>query len=383
MKKVISIVMVIIFAFFPAGCSKTKQEIEKLSIVLAAGFDLNEKGEYIYSAQILSADKPASKTMSNKPSSNVVVFTSTGSTPYDAINHMSTSLGKNLFFGHSSYVILGKRLAESGISLVLDTTLRSANSRPDQPLFVSKNTALDIIKTVSTDEKIPANIIDNIIKFQKGKGFATITSRLEIANAMSSKTAAPVTGIINIEKRKNADNIFRLAGTGVFKKDKLIGYMDEKETRGMQWIKGNVQSGSLMAYTPDNKQITFDILKSKSTVKPIIKNNNITMQINIKEEANIIELTKDIDLIKNPDKIKYLNELQNKAIKSEVQLALDTAQKKLKADVFDFGENVHRHYPKLWKSTESNWQNIFPKLKVEVNVDSSIKRPGIISKPIS
>ena len=109
-----------------------------------------------------------------------------------------------------------------------------------------------------------------------------------------------------------------------------------------------------MAYTPDNKEITFDILKSKSTVRPVVKNNNITMQINIKEEANIIELAKDIDLIKNPDKIKYVNELQNKAMKSEVQLALETAQKKLKADVFDFGENVHRHYPKLWKSTESN-----------------------------
>ncbi|PJI10430.1 MULTISPECIES: Ger(x)C family spore germination protein [Clostridium] len=382
MKKVISIVMVIIFTLFSVGCSKTKQEIEKLSVVLAGGFDINEKGEYIYSAQILNVNKPASKTMSNKSSSNVVVFTSKGSTPYDAINHMSTSVGKNLFLGHSSYVVVGRRLAENGISLLLDTTLRVASTRPDQPLFVSKGTALDIIKTVSADEKIPANAIGNIVKFQRGKGYATITSRLDMANELSSKTAAPVTGIIDIEERKNADNVFRLAGTGVFKKDKLIGYMDKKETRGMQWIKGNVQSGSLIAYTPDNKEITFDILKSKSTVKPVIKNNKITMQINIKEQANITELTKDIDLIKNPEKIKYLNEIQNRAIKNEVQLALDAAQKKLRADVFDFGGNVHRHYPKLWKSTESKWQNIFPNLKVEVNVDSSIKRPGIISKPI-
>lgn len=56
--------------------------------------------------------------------------------------------------------------------------------------------------------------------------------------------------------------------------------------------------------------------------------------------------------------------------------------KKLKADIFHFGSKVHRQYPKFWKTAESDWENIFPNLNVEVNVDSSVKRPGIISKPI-
>lgn len=382
MKKFISIIMIVIFSLSQTGCSQTKQEIEKLSIILATGFDLTKEGKYLFSAQILSTDKPTSKSTSNKPSSNVVVFTSVGNTPYDAINHMSTSVGKNLFFGHSAFIIVGNHLAENGISLVIDTSLRYTNTRPDYPLFITKGNALDIIKAVTADEKIPANAIGNIIKFQASKGYTPITSRLDFANALSSKTAAPVTGIISLNQTKNTDNVFKLVGTGVFKEDKLIGYMDKKETRGMQWIKGKVKSGNLTAYTSDNKSITFDILKSKSAIKPIVKNNEITMQINIKEEANIIEMNADIDLMKNLDKIKYLNNLQNKAIKNEVILALNAAQNKFKADIFDFGGSVHRHYPKLWNNIESHWKTIFPNLKVEVNVDSSIKRPGIISKPI-
>lgn len=382
MKKFISIIMIVIFTLSETGCSQTKQEIEKLSIVLAIGFDLNKEGKYIFSAQILSTDKPTSKSVSNKPPSNVVVFTSVGDTPYDAINHMSTSLGKNLFFGHSAFIIVGNHLAENGISLVLDTALRSTSTRPDYPLFITKRNALDIIKTSTADEKIPANAIGNLVKFQASKGYSPITSRLDFANALSSKTAAPVIGIISLNQNKNTDNVFKLVGTGVFKGDKLIGYMDKKETRGMQWIKGKVKSGNLTGYTSDNKSITFDILKSKSTIKPIVKDNEITMQINIKEEANIIEMNTDIDLMKNPDKIKDLNNLQNKAIKDEVILALNAAQNNFKADIFDFGGNIHRHYPKLWKGMEKNWETIFPKLKVEINVDSSIKRPGIISKPI-
>lgn len=382
MKKFISIIMIVIFTLSETGCSQTKQEIEKLSIVLAMGFDLNKEGKYIFSAQILSTDKPTLKSTSNKPPSNVVVFTSVGDTPYDAINHMSISLGKNLFFGHSAFIMVGGNLAENGISLVIDTSLRSNSTRPDYPLFITKGNALDIIKAVTADEKIPSNAISNLVKFQAGKGYSPITSRLDFANALSSKTAAPVIGIISLNQNKNTDNVFKLVGTGVFKEDKLIGYMDKKETRGMQWIKGKVQSGNLIGYTKDNKEITFDILKSKSTVKPIEKNNEIIIQINIKEEANIIEMAKDIDLMKNPDKIKDLNNLQNKAIKDEVILALNAAQNKFKADIFDFGGNIHRHYPKLWNSMESNWETIFPKLKVEINIDSSIKRPGIISKPI-
>lgn len=72
----------------------------------------------------------------------------------------------------------------------------------------------------------------------------------------------------------------------------------------MQWINGKVQSGNLIVQTPDSGMITFDILKSKATVKPILKNDNITIKINIKEEANVVEMTEDIDVMKTPDKIK-------------------------------------------------------------------------------
>lgn len=380
MKKFTAIIMIIILVPSITGCSKTKQEINNLSVILAIGFDLTPEGKYLFSAQILNTQKQNYRA--KKAPSNVVVFSSEGNSPYDAMNHMSTSLGKNLFLGHSSYVIVGSRLAENGISLVLDSTLRSPDSRPNRPLFVTKGNALDIVKAVTTDEKIPANVIDNILKFQIDKGYVPLTSRLDFANALESKTAAPIAGMINLEKNINAENTFKVSGTAVFKEDKLIGYLDKKETRGMQWINSKVKAGNLVVQTKNIGTIGFDILDSKAAIKPIIKNNNVTMQINIKEKSNIIEMTENIDPMKNPDTLKKLSQLQNKAIKGEIELTLNTAQKKLKADIFDFGSKIYRDNPKFWNAIKGNWQNIFPNLKVEVNVDSSIKRPGIISKPI-
>lgn len=380
MKKFTAIIMIIILMPSITGCSRTKQEINNLSILLAIGFDLTPEGKYLFTAQILNTQKQNYR--SKKAPSSVVVFSSEGNSPYDAMNHMATSLGKNLFLGHSAYIIVGSRLAENGISLVLDSALRSPDTRPNRPLFVTKGNALDIVKAVTTDEKIPANVIDNILRFQIDKGYVPLTSRLDFATALESKTAAPIAGMINLEKNINADNTFKVSGTAVFKKDKLIGYLDKKETRGMQWLNSRVKAGNLVVQTKDNGIISFDILESKTTIKPIVKNNNVTMQVNVKEKSNIIEMTEDIDPMKNPEKLKKLSELQNKAIKSEIELTLNTAQKKLKADIFDFGGKIHRDNPKFWNIIKGNWEKIFPELKIEVNVDSSIKRPGIISKPI-
>lgn len=376
MKRFIVIILIVLFALSSTGCSRTKQEINNISVVLAVGFDLTPENKYIFEAQILNTQS------SKKSPSNVVVFTSTGDTPYDAINRMSTSLGKNLFFGHSAYIIVGDRLSQNGVSLIIDALLRNPDTRPDRPFLATKGNALDIIKAITIDEKVPASSIDNILKFQVGKGFVPLTTRLDFANALGSKTAAPIAGMINLEKNIKADNTFSVAGTAVFKKDKLAGYLDKKETRGMQWVNGKIKTGNLVVETKNMGIITFDVLNTNSKIKPIINNDSITMQINIKVKSNIIEMTENLDLMKNPDEIQYLNKLQNKAIESEVKLTLQKAQKIFKADIFDFGSIIHRSNPKLWNTIKNDWQDIYPNIKVEVTVDSSIKRPGSISKPI-
>lgn len=42
----------------------------------------------------------------------------------------------------------------------------------------------------------------------------------------------------------------RAGGTAVFKKDKLVGWLDNAETRGLLWVLGKVQSGILVVPAP-------------------------------------------------------------------------------------------------------------------------------------
>lgn len=385
MKKFISIFIIIIFIITSTGCKESKQEINQMGIVLTSGFDLSPDGKYIITSQILNTQKgssSASQQNAQQSSPEVAVFTSLGENPVTATTNLSETYGKPLFFGHAKYVVLGEKLAKSGVSLLMDLVFRLRTARPDTIILVTKGKASDIIKASVPDEKIPADKVENLAMFQSSKGYSPNISRLQFANVLLNKTGAPILGVINIKNEFNTDNVFDLSGTAVFKGDKLIGYMDINETRGLQWINGKVQSGTIKASFPNGDIANFYILKSKSKIKPILKDGSLSMQINITEEGNLIEMSAPLNPMENYKIMDELSTLQANAIKSEVLLALNAAQKQYKADVFGFGKIVSENYPDFWDKIKSNWPSIFPNLKIDVNITSQVKRPGIISKPM-
>ncbi|PJI10432.1 MULTISPECIES: Ger(x)C family spore germination protein [Clostridium] len=385
MKKNISIFMIIVFMTAFTGCKESKQEINQMGTVLATGFDLTEDGKYIITVQILNPQgggSDTSKKSDTEGKSDVTVFSSESDTPSSAPANLAESYGKPIFFGHSKYVVLGERLAKTGVTKFMDSVFRIRTTRPDVAVFVTKGNASDIIKADLPDEKISADKVENLIKFQGEKGYSPMTSRLRFANALMDKIRAPILGVINIKNEFNSDNTFDVSGTAVFKEDKLIGYMDMNETRGMQWINGKVQSGSIVGHLPNNKVANFYILKSRSKIKPVLKNGSLRVEVNIFEEGNVIEMSAPLNPMENYKVMDKLSEVQSNAIKGEALLALNTAQKKYDADVFGFANAINETYPDFWNKIKSNWPSIFQKLKVDVNVTSSVKRPGIISKPI-
>ncbi|WPC39977.1 Ger(x)C family spore germination protein [Clostridium sp. JS66] len=387
MKKFICIFMSIIISFSATGCKGTKQEVEKLGLVLATGLDLTPENKYKLTVQILNPKKDSSQDMSSKKdgqqvSSDVMIFTSEGDTPYDAVSRLSTEYGSNLFLGHIEYMVIGKKLAESGLELFIDAISRGQQARIDSTLLLAKDKASSILAFHPLDDSIPANSVSKLIKIQSLRGFSPVISRLDFINALSSETTAPIIGVIDIDQDNNEGNTFKLAGTGVFRKDKLIGYFDINETRGMQWIKGKVKDGTIVSPSPYDSKVSFFLLNATSRVKPIVENDSIKIQITIKVQSNILEMSGKLDPMKNPEVMNNLGELQSKAIEKEVNLALNSAQNKLNADIFDFGGLIHREQPKAWKRLEKNWEHIFPNMKVEVNVISNIKGSGTISKSI-
>jgi len=56
--------------------------------------------------------------------------------------------------------------------------------------------------------------------------------------------------------------------------------------------------------------------------------------------------------------------------------------KEMRADIFGFGDKIHRTYPQVWKDIESRWEDIFPHIDVDIKAEFSVEHSGLIDKSL-
>lgn len=387
-KYTIYIMLVLMFVsnFCLTGC-QDKNQIETLGFVVALGIDLGDNNEIIASIQMLKPNNDP-KRETTGGTSEIAVYTSSGSSIYNALYSISNKLNMPLKFSSNKYILVGRKFAEAGIQPVVDLSLRFNDMRPTTPILVTRCRAEELLKIQETGDHVSPNIISSLIKRQKYLCEASITTNLEFQNNMKGETGVNTCGILSADKnQKKTHNNFVLSGSGVFKKDKLVGYMNDRETRGMYWIKGKVKLGDIITENKNRNKISLDIVKSSSNLKPTIKDRSVYITSNIKIDSYIREIyenkVEDMDFNDNPDIIDQLSKKQDDAVAAEVNLAVNAAQNRLAADIFGFGDLLYREFPHEWEDMKDDWNSSFPHINIRVCVSSHIKQTGDLSNAIT
>ena len=176
----------------------------------------------------------------------------------------------------------------------------------------------------------------------------------------------------------------KIGGTALFRNDKLVGYLDEHETRGFLFTQGKVQGGHLEVPYPGQKGIyvSLNIIRSKAQIVPeITRDGQLKVTVKVREEANLAETDCRVDVSK-VEAIKKLEMLQAKQIEREVMRAVRRAQK-CKSDAFGFGAAFHRRFPREWRTMRDLWaEKYFPSLKVRVVADAKLRRTSLRLRPV-
>lgn len=359
------------------GCVD-KTQIEDIAMVVAIGFDLNYNNQVIISLQIIDHCSSAQNS-EGVNELKTSIYKSAGATIYDALFNLSKSLNKSIGLSNEKCIIIGKNFASSGISEILDFSIRFSQMRPTTPILVTTGNAFDILSEPTPGNSISAFSIDTLIKRQRFLCLASTTTNLDFINNLKSDVPINTCGLITLNKDGSG---IALSGSGVFKKDKLIGYLNSSETRGMYWIKGRVALGNILITSPNQKKMSLHIKNSKSKISSHVENNKISFNVNIKADSSIAE-NSDITLdFSKPQTIDLLSNSQDKSIYREASLAVNAAQTKLSTDIFNFGNLIYRQSPSKWNKIKNNWNVLFPKVHIEIIVSSEIKQTGATSKSI-
>jgi hypothetical protein len=105
------------------------------------------------------------------------------------------------------------------------------------------------------------------------------------------------------------------------------------------------------------------------------------MHIEVKEESSLSEQTTAENLATD-EAFEKLQKATEEIIRHEI-LATFEKSRELKADIFGFGEMLHKKYSKEWKDIKDNWDEIYPTVELDIAIESKIMKTDLLKKPAS
>ncbi|WP_435920991.1 Ger(x)C family spore germination protein [Paenibacillus sp. DYY-L-2] len=312
---------------------------------------------------------------------------------FEALRKITTKASRRLYVSHLRFIVFDEQTAREGISNMLDFLFRDHEVRPDFYVAVAKNCrAKDVIGFVSPTEKLSG--IDMYRSLKTSEKVWSPTSAANVKDlmiALSKKGMDPaITGLSligNIERGKTEDNVkspisladFKFEGIGVFRKDRLLGWLDEDESKAYSYITNHIKSTAGRVKCPDGKSwFTAELTKSKVKITPIILEGKPHVKMKADIEANLDEMQCSVDIM-DPQQFTTLENLAH----AQVMAILNDGMRKVQqygADIFGFGEAFHRKFPKQWRSWKDNWHERFKNdLTYEIEMDYRLIRHGKIN----
>jgi spore germination protein KC len=392
LKKTTISIFIIVFVLVPlAGCWD-KTELNELAIVLAMGVDKNvQTGKINLTLQVIRPSALNSQQGGSREAPYDVI-TGSGNSIVSAINEAERKIDRRLFFSHLKVIIVGEKAARFGLSDLLDYVLRTHKVSQSTWLAVTQDEVNKVIKAKHGIESVQASYLEGIIKAQYEQLNVTSSTTYNFIRKVSTDGLNPVTGVITIQKQESIsgqDNQsvvkqgLVLSGTAAFRKDKLKGYLNNKETRGLNYLIDASKGGSILVPSLESKNdyISIDITKVKCKITPTIINGKTTFNIYIQAQGNIAEVDDTTD-VSNPKKLSLINRQFRASIQKDTHSAVIKSQKVLKTDILGFGRAYEKKYPTRWKKIKDGWIDYFPNEAFKVKVKTTIYDTGLQLKPI-
>ena len=387
-KAVLALLILLLFLLLSA-CST--RELNTFSLVTALGIDKDEAG-YMVTYQVLNPKAVASKKSVNE--STFVLYSEKG---YDLgeIERLTTKhAARTLYFAHVRSIVIGEDVARDGLKEILDYLVRSYGFRSDYYFVVAKGvTANQILSTVTTIESVSGvKLFDSIENSKKLWAPVDSLKIFELVNDINAKGTNPVlAGVELYQKTEDMDSIkgleksrtgnLKLTDLGVFRDDKLIGWLNETEGRALFNIVGKTKRSVNFVDYDNNTHVSVDLTMYKTKIKVSLSDGKPVLNVMLSFEMDISTKTGNVDFT-DKENLDKLISLVNEKFTSISIKTLYKAQNELKTDIFGFGESIHRAFPKMWNELKDNWDTEFTKLQVNFLYDTKVRDMGLILKSI-
>lgn len=381
MRKIIIAIIIVVLTISLSGCKKL--DINQLYYVTAIGIDKADDGVRI-TVQVINPDV---MSMQPRQISPFTVMTSEGKTVLEALRKLSSLSSNRLFSTHIQILLFGEEAAKDGIEKYMNIFFTDHETQHQYDILVVMNqTAEDTLKILTADRYVSSLSIElKLINYIQVYGASIEMSAKHLINDLRTEgVELSLPGIKVIGDPKDGaseDNVTTpdpktyivMGPISVFKGDKLIGWLSEKESLAYSFIMGEIKSTVIPVEIESNRWVSCEVHKSTSKIKLEIKDNKPIYNIDISANVTIAEDTSG----NIQSDLQYINNVKNKFNQELVKMiedCLKKLQQDFNSDTLKLGVMIYRKDPKYWKSISQNYDEIFRNLDIQVNINTEIVR---------
>lgn len=376
-KQGILLSLVILSSLIFSGCWNYR-EVDELAIVSGIAVDKGYDDEITMTLEIVGFTNEKETRISSE------IVTLKGKTIFDAARNGISVLGKKIYWSHLKVVIISEQVAREGVIKVVDWVNRDAETRSDANILICKGClAKDVLVVPGKTNEIKSFRMQEIVDNERNLSKAPNIDILDFSNLLAGKGTVAIAPSVTL---KNVDKgvVPQIFGTAVFKKDKLVCFLDGEETKDMLFVQNEIKGGVLVdAETHNNKNtlLSLEIFKNKTKIKPIAQDGEINFIVNIDTITAIDEVQGTVDFVDDGNRKKI--EKSVASIRSKrIENLIKKMQDDYSADIFGFGEKLREDELKVWKNFDNDWEKKFRDIHVAVNMNVHIRNSATLSKPL-
>ncbi|MGE5421900.1 MAG: Ger(x)C family spore germination protein, partial [Ignavibacteriales bacterium] len=235
MYKRLLIVPLILCLLLSGGCWDRK-EVNQSVMVLGEGIDLAKNDQILFTIQMPLAQQSPNKSGKDLPFTSVSAI---DQTTVSAARRIALESPRTVLWQHSAIIVFGEEICKKGLSGLIDLQARNRNVRKTEQFLVARNSrAADILAVPTPLQDIPAVGLASMLKVQDQiLGLYTSTLLDDFIRRSADPGIEPSAPGVTIVRPAQGQSYLELSGTAVFKKGKLVGWLNTEESRGYRWLR--------------------------------------------------------------------------------------------------------------------------------------------------
>lgn len=382
-KKILIIIIPLLFLL--TGCYDYK-ELNSISILSAT--EINKiDDEFIVSAQAVNPQAPDKTSNAQAP---FIIYTGRGKTIQEAYRSIANESSKFLYLNHIQILIINEKIAKESLDEIVDYFMRSSAIRTEFYVLIGRDdNILDIITPINDISSASIKeSIENNLKYLGTTSDITFNELVSIMLDENSEIVLPSIKLINDSKEgENIENTeetkvntkYELSNLAIFKDDKLIGYLDEEQSKTYNILQNKINNTILTYECDKDKYMSVEIIDSKSSMD--VSNKKANIEVKLSGNLNEYNCSKSLDNKKTIEKIE--KEFEQK-LTENITKNINEVRTEYNSDIFGFLNNIYKKDYKTYKTIKNNWYNSnYQHLELSVNVDLTVIAKGKVMEAIN